>query len=207
MADFLDTGAICLFYKFRAIAGQPSPPIAYLGSAVTAPEIEAVRYYTPVNSDLNAPAPFQQIFNSEQHNVIVTLNRLNYPNWDFLKFNQTNSVGTSTRSWIGGRLTLNADDFYLILQYFLPCNSPQPLPVDPGSTSSYIVRQYVSALLTDYRESTVRSRVNEVSLVFQCNPLYNYLVIPSNPSPQFTLYEEYPAVGVPTPAQLNALNE
>jgi hypothetical protein len=205
MADFLATGAVDLFFQFRKVPNGADQPYLYLGSAVTAPEIEAVRYYTPVNSDLNSPAPFQQIFNSEQHNVIVTLNRLNYPNWDLLKFGQ--STPTSVRSWVGGRLELNSGDFYLILRYFLPCNSPQPFPVDPSGTSSYIVRQYVSALLTDYRESTVRSRVNEVSLVFQCNPLYNYLVIPGNPSPQFTLYEEYPAVGVPTPQQLNALNQ
>lgn len=149
-----------------SISGQ-STAWLYLGSCVLAPDVEASVVHTPVLCDLNAPAPFQKVFNSEQHQVTATLNRVNFANWNFIR-NAFNGNGNDiVRAFRTGELVLNHSDCELFLRYDLPHVSDLLKP--PAASRG---RLYYSAILSDYHESSVNSRVQEISVIFECSPLY-----------------------------------
>jgi hypothetical protein len=191
MADFFAPGTVDIFVQFNSATalspvtissvGAVELPVLYLGSAISAPEIESSWFYTPVNCDLNSPAPFQMLFGGEQHHIVASLNRLNFNTYNQVRLSSATAVPV-TRTYTPGRLQLNSDDFSLILRYWLPANGV----AGPAGTAS--IRQYDSAILIDYRESTVGTRIQEVNFLFQCNALYN--VATNN----FTLYTEDPAI-------------
>lgn len=149
-----------------AVGGGPSPWL-YLGSAVAAPDVEAVLIHTPVQSDYNAPAAFQKVHNSEFHRVTATLNRLNWRNWNFLRNGLKGTGADIVHNWKSGRLVLHSDDVELFVRYAVPSVGAVFAPVAAARG-----RIYYSALLTDYHETTVNSRVQEVTVIFECNPLY-----------------------------------
>jgi hypothetical protein len=166
-ADFFTPGAVEFYIQPQA--SLPANIWYYLGTAVTAPEIESQSIYFPITSDLNAPAPYQKAFCSEQHRIIVTLNRLNHETWNLLKSDNTLQSDV-VRRFKTGRLVLNADDYLLFMRYQLP-NENNPLITFPSSSPKG--RIYFSVLMMSYAESTVNNRVQEVTLLFECNPLYN----------------------------------
>lgn len=162
-ADMFTPGAIDLFYKPRTSGFFTSATWKYLGTAVTAPEIDIYKVYTPITCDLNAPAPFQKSFNSEQHIVTVTLNRLNFGTYQTL-LNGSLNGDPIEYTFKPGRLTLNADDGELLLKYTIPSI------IQPQGTAKG--RWYYSVTLINGHETTLNGRVQEVSLIFECNPLY-----------------------------------
>jgi hypothetical protein len=184
MADFFAPGAIELYFLSRDNASQTSG-WRFLGTAVTAPEIEAQIISTPFTSDLLGPTPFQDIFNNEIHKVTAVINRLNFNNWRYMRmmyesgqnvrsFSPTVSSSDSTANRRGiGQPMLHNLDCTLLLKSAAASNTDLVTPV--GVTKS---RRYFSVILKDYHETTINSRVQEVSVVFECHP---YLTITELP--------------------------
>lgn len=181
-AGFFPTGTVELFFKLRRLQTQnETQDWKYLGSSVTAPDVTATVTHTPFTCDYNAPAPFQLIFNSESHRLAVTANRLNFRNYTTLK----NSVGGGRKDlgikrFVAGELVLNVYDFEFFVQYALPTGGLS------GPDGSPRGRLYYSSVLTDFHETTENSRVQEVTFLFDCHPLYFFK------SKEFRLYTELP---------------
>lgn len=194
-AAFFPTGAVELFFRYRPLIkaslgnNNPERPWLYLGSGVFPPEVRAAVTATPFTCDYSAPDPFQLVFNGEWHRLSVTLNRLdqaayrefrNGPGLDRLRWDDR-------RRWYKtGHLMLNADDFSLFVRFALPAAG---MTVPPDAPKG---RLYYSGVLTDFAESSVNGRVQEVSLLIDCRPLYDRAL------KQFALYSEvesdFPAV-------------
>jgi len=169
-ANFFAPGAINLFFATppNRLAGRleiafTSLHWAFLGTCVQAPEIESVSTLTPIMSDLLAPAPIQLALNSEQHFITATLNRLNFANYNFMLEGLTSEYEGS-REFLPGQLQIYAKDFLLFLQYSNILDRPAGAPAG---------RIYYSSYLTDYHETTLNGRVQEVTAIIQCNPLYS----------------------------------
>ncbi len=170
-ADFFAPGAVNLYYAEPndRLAGRlevafPSLSWVFLGTCVTAPEVESITTLTPIMSDLLAPAPIQLVLNSEQHIVTATLNRINFLNYNYLVDGLEGSGQGGYREFLPGQLQIYAKDVLLFLQYTNTLNIPD------GATKG---RLYYSSVLTDYHETTVNSRIQESTIIMQCNPLYS----------------------------------
>lgn len=160
----------------------------YLGTAVTAPEIEGRPFYLNVINDIGGrTAPMQKVGDRQQDVVTTTLNRFDYAVYKTI-LGETNEVLLHDNS-TQGTLVIGALDFQLTLVYTaaLAGNVPNNFPVG---------RRYFSAVVIGVRESTVGTRVEEVTLVIECNETFN-------PTTRvFTLYSENSTVvttGLPNP--------
>jgi hypothetical protein len=162
-ASFFHTGAVDLYVLMRHVQQW-----YLLGTSVTAPVIEARILTEDVTCDWGGDAPYQKIDKSEQHVVTANLNRVNYRTFDRLRTRDVIGGGVRYKTH-PGRLLLNYKDFRLFLRYTLPSVEGGIAPPDGAARG----RLYYSAKLGAYRESTVQSRVNELGLVIECNPLWD----------------------------------
>ncbi len=188
MANFYDPGAVDIYFKPRT-TNYSGAGFLYLGSAVTAPDIEAEIVVAPFTCDLTGSAPFQLILEHEMHEVTATLNRLNFVNWQFLKtrfqvtpstirnteilesFPTTTLSSTLDRGSIGQPILENLD-----CQVYISYSNNRTVGFNPpdGATKN---RLYYSAYLRNYQETTVNNRVEEISIILSCYPLYKVIVL------------------------------
>lgn len=150
----------------------------YLGTATTAPEVEGRPYYLNVINDLGGrSAPMQKVGDRQQHIVTTTLNRFDWAVYKAIVFASSSGQLGGDSNFTQGVLTLNNLDFELALvfQQAVAGNTPTGFPVG---------RRYFSAQVIGYRESTVGTRVEEVTLVMECNELFDAT------TRQFALYSE-----------------
>lgn len=191
MAAFFTTpGPIFIYVNWVYQGGTPT----FLGTAVTAPEVEGRPAYINVLNDLSGRSvPGQKVYDGEQDIVTVTLNRFDFGVYTQLKSQSKVAAAAGFNTPLNrGSLAFTQTDFQLILvnSFF---GTAQASPV---LTSG---RLYYSALLTGWRESTVGTRVEEVALVFECNAPIN----PTSSTPgafgSFNLYTET-LPGLPVPS-------
>ena len=151
-------GPIEHYVKFR------SGGTFYLGTATIAPEIERKPAFTDVKNDLGGRVlPFQKSYEGSQHVISTTLNRFD---WDTYALLSENDVGGGVDEQTDrGTLVLGSQDFELIL-----VNSYAGTGVIPNTYP--VGRRYFSCILLGSRESTVGTRVAEVSLVIEANSLF-----------------------------------
>jgi len=166
---FYAPGAIEHYVKLR------SGTTYYLGTAVTAPEIEGRPFYLNIINDIGGrSAPMNKVGDREQDIVTTTLNR-----FDYAVVNSILATGPAgehnTRTQ--GTLTFEDLDFELIFVYAAAL---------AGYTSAGfpVGRRYYTSQVIGYKESTVGTRVEEITLVIECNELF----IPS--TREFKLYSE-----------------
>lgn len=160
MAAFQFTpGPIEHFVKFRG------GTTAYLGTAVLAPEIERRPAYINVQNDLGGRSvPFQKVYDGAQHIITTTLNRFD---WDVYALLSEDDVDIGFDSGTQrGSLVLGDQDFELVLVNSFSGSASLSSAYPPG-------RRYWSCILLGARESTVGTRVTEVSLVFEANALFD----------------------------------
>lgn len=167
--------------------------IAYLGTATTAPEIEVRPAYLNVINDLGGrTVPFQKVPDRQQHVITTTLNRFDWLTYKTISRDVT--LGGVAQGIDGlyshGILGLGTAgvDFELILVYTLAGSI--------FATQFPRGRRYWSCLVLGAKESTVGTRVEEVSLVIEANELFDPL------TRAFELYSENPTdvlAGLPTP--------
>lgn len=181
---FHGLGAADHYVRGRIKAEVPSgePEWLYLGTSVLCPEVEAEVVASPVLCDYNAPVPLNLIYHGEWHQVVTTINRLNY-----LTYNRVRAKGRPGPSLVRsdnlkdlGKWILNYDDYELLLRW-------RPTAPSPAADDTPLGRMYYSAKLKHYRETTENNRVLEASLLFECYPFYN------NATKVFHLFTEDPA--------------
>ncbi len=155
---FYAPGAIEHYVKLR------NGTTYYLGTAVTAPEVEGRPFFLNVINDIGGrTAPMDKVGDREQDVVTSTLNRFDYSVYNSIK--STGAPGEHTTA-TQGTLTFGVLDFELILVYaaavagFVPGTFP-------------VGRRYFTAQTIGFRESTVGTRVEEITMVFECNELFN----------------------------------
>lgn len=173
-ADWFAPGAVEVYY-----AGRHYIQWRYLATAVTAPEVTAHLQHTPVTTDANAPGAYQLAKANEYHVIDAVLNRINFENWNLLK-NDFAGPADFVRTFKPGQLILNSEDVQLFLRYAIPSAGV----AGPAGTTAG--RLYMSAVLTDYKESTVNTRLQEITVRLECHPLYFYA------ERVFKLYSERP---------------
>lgn len=185
-ADFYAPGACSLLVKLHAYSQWK-----YLGTAVTAPEIEGRITSTPFSCDITGPAPVQEIFNLESHEVTTTLNRVNWETWRLLRqeteLNFPTSVVDNGNSF--GQVIYGYKDFQLYLRYEVSTDAnviQQPLDVTKS-------RLYFSCHLMDFKETTINNRIMEVSLLIHCQPKLTISVITIGGSQNPTIPKKIPA--------------
>ncbi|VTR92148.1 unnamed protein product [Gemmata massiliana] len=151
-------GPIEHYVKFR------SGGTFYLGTATLAPEIERRPAFTNITNDLGGRVlPFQKIFEGSQHVITTTLGRFD---WNVYALLSENDVGGGVDEKTDrGSLVLGNDDFELVL-----VNSYAGTGVI--SNTYPVGRRYFSCVLLGSRESTVGTRVTEVSLVIEANSIF-----------------------------------
>lgn len=156
-------GPIEHYVKFRTGVTR------YLGTAVTAPEIEVRPAYINVQNDLGGRSvPFQKVADRKQHVISTTLNRFDWATYKAMLPDGVTSAGAfgADDNTTHGVLSLGYTDFELILRYAYGGTSVIPSDFPVG-------RRYWSAVVLGSRESTVGTRVEEVALVIECNELFN----------------------------------
>jgi len=171
-------GAIHLFARSRLISVA-----RHIGTCVTAPEPEHEKFRIPVMNDLGGRSvPFQTIYDGETALVIATMNRFNYELIQQMRALDSNALGTDMPG-TRGTLTLGIRDWQLLLIYEYAgtlsagsFNGPSDLPLG---------RLYASSTIRKYKESTVGTRVQEVTLAIECNNIFSL-----NGTGQFALYTE-----------------
>jgi hypothetical protein len=168
----------------------PGQSIAtYLGSAVLAPEQEAEDFKIPVLNDLGGRSvPFQLVQDGEQWMVMTTLNRFDLAVCRAIRALPGGGAPLGSETGIArGTLVIGLSDFQLIL-----VNSYAGTPsAGVNAAALNAGRGFYSSTLLKYKESTVGTRVLEVSLAIQCNNVFN----PATRG--FSLYTEsgLPALG------------
>ncbi len=161
---FFAPGAIEHYIKPRNASS-----FAYLGTAVTAPEIEIRPAYLNVINDIGGRTlPMQKVGDREQHVVTTTLNR-----FDIAVYQAITCLGGGSGPAIGGNdntnqgtLVIDNLDFEFIFIY-------AAVAANRGAFSGYpLGRRYYSSLVIGARESTVGTRVEEITLVIECNEVF-----------------------------------
>jgi hypothetical protein len=170
-AIFHQVGSVDHYVRFRRKeTDNQTPSWLYLGTAVLSPEADATVFVVPWTADFNAPVPVNEVFCGESHDVLTTVNRLNYDTYNRVRSRNTSAAGSPvvrTDSLASlGKLIRGVDDFELLLK-FNPIN-----PADAVAHTSPAGRMYYSARLTNYRETEENTRLVEASLVLYCIPLY-----------------------------------
>ena len=177
MAKFYTPGAIEHFVRFR------DGSVSYLGTAVLAPEIEVRPAFLNVVNDLGGRTlPMDKVGDRTQHVVTTTLNRFDYETYKYIE-NSTvgpNGARKIDDAFTHGTLTFQQADVELILVNALAGTGATPSDYPRG-------RRYYSATLVGGRESTVGTRVTELTLLFECNEIFNA------PTRTFTLFTEVAA--------------
>jgi hypothetical protein len=182
-ANLYTTGAI---EHFVTVAGTTY----YLGTATTAPEIENRPAFLNVINDLGGrTVPFQKVPDRSQHIITTTLNRFDWAVYKRICMDQINAAGivrdesitTHGILALGSATTLSNGlaDFELTLVYTLAGTPVAPVDLPPG-------RRYWSCVVLGSKESTVGTRVEEVSLVLEANQLFDPV------TRSFVLYSEVP---------------
>lgn len=184
---FYAPGAVEHYVRIRG-----SSSAEYLGTAVTAPEVETRPAYLNVINDIGGRTlPMQKVGDREQHVITTTLNRFDYDVYNRLKITGNGSGGLGFHdNTTQGVLTLNYLDFELILVFAAVLANPAAFPAYP------VGRRYWSGQIVGSKESTVGTRVQEIALVIECNELFN----PANRV--FDLYTEITSSvtsGLPSP--------
>lgn len=163
MAAFYTPGPKDHYIRFR------DGSVSYLGTATTAPEVESRPAFLNVINDVGGrTVPTQKVRDRIQDVVSTTLNRFDWATYKSISGAQENG-GPGVlidNNLTHGTLVLGSSDFELIIVNSLALTAgtvPADFPVG---------RRYFSAVLLGARESSVGSRVEEVSLVFECNELF-----------------------------------
>lgn len=158
------------------------PAWVYLGTATLSPDMEEEPAYLPVINDLGGRSlPVTYVADRNRCTVTTTLNRFNWTAYDLLRF--VLNPGTGAGSYVDrvgdhGTPVMGFQDFQLLLiSTFGPTYSSPDTPTG---------RMYYSAIPRKFRESNLNSRVTELSILFECNGLFN----PADRS--FSLYTENP---------------
>ena len=168
-ALFSTPGPIELFWKPR-IAGTLHSSFLYLGTAVTAPEVEIKPAYIPVMNDLGGRSvPTIHVQDGEQHVVSATINRFDWNVYNQMKSRQTvASSGTITGEgqYRGIIHTGYSDGYFLFVNSYHGVAGGDNGTMPPG-------RLYYSCKFAGSRESTVGTRVHEIALVLEMNGVLN----------------------------------
>lgn len=179
-ALFMPPGPIDLFAFFRDDFAM------YIGTCKEAPEVDVRPAYIDIKNDIGGRSvPIQKMYDGEQH--LLYLTATNRFDWAGYKFMSRASVpgdvgpGVSIDGALNrGSLSLGLDDFEFVLRYSFGGT--------PNNTVAFPVgRRYYSCTLLGARESTVGSRLMEVSMVLEANGLF----VPASRS--FRLYTELEA--------------
>lgn len=160
-ADIFATGAIDVFVLPRFYNDW-----LHLGTAITSPKVKGVLTYRPVGSDRTDPGPYNQCLCYEQHHLSMILNRTNHRTWNRIKnVGWPIGIGDSlVRTIPAGILMMGETDFQLYLRYSVPnANFAGPDATPNG-------RVYRSGIIMEYEED-YPDRVQELSLLVQCNPI------------------------------------
>lgn len=194
-ALFAPTGPIDLFVTFRDGASY------YLGNCREAPEVEVRPAFIDIKSDIGGRSvPTTKVYDGEQH--LIYLTATNRFGWSVYKAmqratvagngtigNALNAAGYVARTdgpVDRGSLVLGGTDFQFTMVYQFGTTAIAPeLPVG---------RRYFSAIMLGSRESTVGSRIMEVSMVLECNAVYTVVGNGTNGGRSFSLYTEKPEV-------------
>lgn len=172
-----------LFARFRTSGGGTAGlgPY-YLGTCVAAPEPEHHKARIPIMNDIaGRNEPFQIVKDGENAVVYATMNRFDWLLLQTIRgLDSTNTPPAAPlagNAFAGqevvstrGTLVLGITDFQLLIwsQY-------NTVLGDSGTANdATAVRQYNSVELTDYKESTVGTRVEEVACAFKAVSLYSF---------------------------------
>jgi len=192
-ALFTPAGPIDLFVKLR------DNSTAYLGTCKEAPEVEVRPAFIDIKSDISGrTVPINKCFDGEQHLIYLTaVNHIDWLAYKFISRATTGGLGLVGQAIGGtgdtsrvdgpldrGSLVIGSTDFELVLRYTFGGTVVAPeLPVG---------RRYWSCVLVGARESTVGSRLMEVSMVLEANSIYSSTGSSSNGGRTFKLYTEKP---------------
>lgn len=163
MAKFYTPGAIEHFVRFR------NGSVSYLGTAMVAPEVEARPAFLNVMNDLGGRSvPVDLVADRTQHLITTTLNRFDWATYKAMELSTLGAAGATKDENIftHGTLTIGAADFELIWVYTLAGTGVIPVDFPRG-------RRYYSCVIKGARESTVGTRVMELSLVIEANEVFN----------------------------------
>lgn len=138
----------------------------YLGTAVTAPEVEGRPFYLNVINDIGGrSAPMDKVGDRAQHLVTTTLNRFDETVLQIITGLNT-STGLAAHTTLNqGTLTFGYLDFQLVLVYAASVAGLTPSIFPVG-------RRYYQSQVVGLRESTVGTRVQEVTLAIECNEIF-----------------------------------
>lgn len=170
-------GPIDLFAKFR------DNTTVYIGTCKEAPEVEVRPGFIDIKNDLSGRlVPGQKVYDGEQHLIYLTaVNRFDWAGYKFMSRAEVALGAGPAVSTDGplsrGSLVLGASDFEFVLRYSFGGTAA-------ASDQMPVGRRYYSCILLGARESTVGSRIMEVSMVLEANGLF----VPADRS--FKLYTE-----------------
>lgn len=174
-------GPIHLFARFRNNSTG-----FYLGTCVAAPEPELEKFKIPVMNDLGGRSvPFQLIQDGESGYCVMTMNRFDYALVQSIRGLESRNAKSSINagnlsgdleagsefSGARGTLVLGLNDWQLI-QVNEYANTTAAGSFN-GTSDLIPARIFASANLRKYKESTVGTRVLEVSMVVEFQNIYN----------------------------------
>jgi hypothetical protein len=170
-------GPIYLFAKFRNLSTA-----YYLGTCITAPEPENEKFKIEVMNDISGRSvPFQLVQDGEKFFILATMNRFNLDVVANIRALESGvaTPNTGVNSGLGsetayarGTLNIGVSDFQLItLNAYYGTTSAG---VFVGGVSDLPAgRMYYSCNLRKYKESTVGTRVLDVSMAIECQNVYD----------------------------------
>lgn len=165
-ANFSTPGPI---HHFAAFRGQSQP--VYLGTSVLAPEPEGEKFKIPVMNDMGGRSvPFQLVQDGETWMVYTTLNRVDLDVVRTIRALEGAGAAVGTENPTArGRLVLGVSDWSLILlnEYAAKGNV-----IAAANPQLNVGRQWFTCNLRKYKESTVGTRVLEVSMAVECQNVY-----------------------------------
>lgn len=176
-ALFHTPGPIELFVKFR------DGRTLYLGTCAQSPEVEVRPAYIDIKNDLGGRSvPITKIYDGEQHLIYLTAtNRFDWRAYKLMKRDAVSGdvgPGVSLDGALNrGSIAIGTYDFELVLRYAFGGTAV-------ASTEMPYGRRYYSCVLVAAKESTVGTRLMEVSMAIEANGLFR----PDSRS--FLLYSE-----------------
>lgn len=155
------------------LPGQGTPQ--YLGTAILAPDQEAEDFKIPILNDLGGRSvPFQLVQDGEQWMVMTTMNRFDMAVMNSIRALPSRGPGEGLvlgqeSGRARGTLVIGVNDFQLVL-----VNTYAGTP-SAGANADGLprARGFYSSTILKYGESTKGTRVQEVSLIIQCNNVFN----------------------------------
>lgn len=189
-------GTIYLYAKFHGINEAK-----YLGTAIQAPEPEGEKFKLEVFNDLSGRSvPFQLVQDGEKWYVIFSMNRFNgvvmeniraLESGRALDFSGVVPAGLGNESGLArGTLVIGQSDFQLITinAYYNTTSAGNYVP-NIAARDLRRGRYYYSCNLRKYKESTVGTRVLDVTCAIECQN-----VVTGNGGQGFSLYTEDPTL-------------